>query len=395
MRESALVKMKILYIVETDPRLTGHGGQQRVHFIWKALKKLGDVYTVYPVAHREMEVRDDTDHIYATQLERRFSPTWFLKRMMKNWSNHITFPLYRTSARIWRWGIPIPDVCVVRPASLAYSLGLLDRFPVCVDMDDIPTAELEILERRMGRTVKRRISRMLLSRMEQRILCKARHVWIADEAELGRFPKGQVSFLPNIPVPPLPDFANELGQEDQLFFVGSLNSLPNIIALDWFLKKCWRVLKDKYPRMSLDVVGGGLPQKYGNEWAKYAGVRLLGRIDDLRPFYRRALAVVAPMQVGSGSCLKVLEALRMGRPLIATQQGLRGIRLEMRTAENGMFLFEDSQTLLCAIDNLLCADRLSIQRQAIAFVELRNNQAFIDATVAQDIKAVVNREGNQ
>lgn len=66
-------------------------------------------------------------------------------------------PFYLTDKRIWEMGVPQPDVCVVRPASVAYGLGLLDRFPCFADMDDIPSAEIEVIEKRFGRSFKSRL----------------------------------------------------------------------------------------------------------------------------------------------------------------------------------------------------------------------------------------------
>lgn len=381
--------MNILYIVSTDPRQTRQGGEQRVHFVWEGLKKLGDVYTVYPVAWKSLEKRDDADRIYAVQLERRYSPAWFLRRLMRGWSGHIMPPCYLTGKRIWKMGIPLPDVCVVRPASVAYGLGLLNKFPCFADMDDIPSAEIEVEEKRFGKSLKSRLSRVLLERM-QRVICrKARCVWVADEEELSRFPGTPVSFLPNIPVPPLPDFADCMGNENSLFFVGSLNHPPNFLALDWFVENVWDKAKEAFPDLRLDIGGGGLPQRYKEKWSACRDVRLLGRIDDLRPYYRNALAVVAPMRIGSGTCLKVLEALRMGRPLLSTQQGLRGIRPDCRNAENGIFPFEDAESFVAALRSLLRSDRLAVQKKALEFVEKRNNQDFIDKTLRADISNMV------
>ena len=377
--------MKILFLVTTDPRQTRVGGEQRVHFLWNGLKKLGDVYTVYPVPWKSLQKCDDENKIYAVQLERRYSPNWFLKRMMSSWNNHIMLPFYLTDKRIWEMGVPKPDICVIRPASLAYGLGLLDKFPCYVDMDDIPSAEIEVIEKRFGRSLKSRLSLLLLERM-QRIICrKAKHVWVADEEELQRFEGTSVSFLPNIPVPPLPDFADCLGDENNLFFVGSLNSSPNFIALDWFLDNIWYEAKRVFPNLRLEIGGGALPQRYKEKWAEFPDVHLLGRIDDLRPYYKNALAIIAPMRIGSGSCLKVLEALRMGRPLLATQQGLRGIRPEHRNIESGILPFENAESFVGTMKLLLRSERLSVQRKAVEFVSLRNNQTFIDDTLRADI----------
>lgn len=110
---------------------------------------------------------------------------------------------------------------------------------------------------------------------------------------------------------------------------------------------------------------------------------------DIRPCYQKALAILTPMQIGSGTCLKVLECLRMGRPLISTQQGLRGIRPEYRNPENGILPFEDLPSLVSVLEHLLSADRVALQNNAVRFVQMRNSQEFIDAALKKDIESVV------
>ena len=79
----------------------------------------------------------------------------------------------------------------------------------------------------------------------------------------------------------------------------------------------------------------------------------------------------------------------MGRPLLATQQGLRGIRPEYRNVDNGMLPFESTESFIEAMQSLLRCDRLAVQRKAVAFVNLRNNQDFIDNTLRTDISRVI------
>ena len=82
----------------------------------------------------------------------------------------------------------------------------------------------------------------------------------------------------------------------------------------------------------------------------------------------------------------------MGRPLLATQQGLRGIRPEYRNIESGILPFENAESFVEAMKSLLRARRLSVQRKAVEFVSLRNNQTFIDNTLRADILPVAGEE---
>lgn len=383
--------MTILYISSSDPRSTNHGGEQRLHFLWEGLKKLGDVYTVVPVDRVAQERKDEAEKIYWVSLERRHSPAWFIQRVLNKTLYGGTIPRIYSTKRIWKMGIPKPDVCVVRPASTAVGLKLWEVAPTCVDMDDIPLAEFDIAHK--GKlSLPLRLQRRMLAKIQKTACEKGARVWIADEAEFDRFPGVPVSFVPNIPVPPLPDFKDELGSNDTLFFIGYLAHGPNQVALDWFFANIWKGLKEKFPQLKFEIVGGGLPERFKTAWSRQPDVMLHGFVKDIRPCYQKALAILTPMRIGSGTCLKVLEALRMGRPLISTQQGLRGIRPEFRNPANGILPFEDLDTLVAAIDTLRSSDRIALQRAAVAFVQQRNTQDFIDATLKKDIGAVLHTE---
>ena len=384
--------MNILYIVDTDPRRADYGGAQRIHSLWEGLKKLGDVFTVVPVTRIQYERRDDTEKIYQIQLERRYSIAWFVKRLTNRWNSHVPFPSLYTTRRLELYGIPSPDVCVVRPASLAVSLSLWERMLVIADMDDIPTVEVEMIERVKGSSLVLKIRKYLLQKMQEVVRRRARQIWIADEAEMHRFEGTAISYVPNIPFPPLPDFANELGSSDRLFFVGSLSTFPNVVALDWFLNDIWPEVHEKCPELKFEIAGGGLSSENKTAWSKIQGVKLLGRVDDLRPYYHNALAVVLPMRIGSGTCLKTVEALRMGRAILSTRQGLRGVREDDRTQENGMFVFENADEFLRQVDVLRRCDRVKFQRGGVAFVLKRNTQGFIDQAIRSSVLGVVDQK---
>jgi glycosyltransferase involved in cell wall biosynthesis len=56
-------------------------------------------------------------------------------------------------------------------------------------------------------------------------------------------------------------------------------------------------------------------------------VRFTGQVDDLRPHLAEAAVCVAPLRIGSGTRLKVLEALAHLRPVVSTSVGVEGLRL--------------------------------------------------------------------
>ncbi len=122
--------------------------------------------------------------------------------------------------------------------------------------------------------------------------------------------------MPAIPCPRSADMPRD---PQRLVFVGS-DSLPNLDGLNWFLGEIWPRLTAARPEIRLDLVGdagtaiGVMP----------AGVRRLGRQPDLAPFLHRATLAIAPLRVGSGLKIKLLDYARHGLWTVATPPSLDG-----------------------------------------------------------------------
>ncbi len=117
----------------------------------------------------------------------------------------------------------------------------------------------------------------------------------------------------------------------RLLFIGSFAHLPNLLALDFFLREVWPLLGPDY---QLHIIAGSRPD-YFREFHKAAvtvelnqpGIECEGFVADVRDAYRRAELVLAPLTASAGTNIKVLEAMAMGRAVIATPAGLNGLDL--------------------------------------------------------------------
>jgi glycosyltransferase involved in cell wall biosynthesis len=79
----------------------------------------------------------------------------------------------------------------------------------------------------------------------------------------------------------------------------------------------------RHPRAIFRFVGGGLPEDI-----RHPSIQAAGFVKDLAAEYRRAAVVIAPITSGGGIKVKVVEALAMGRFLVATPKALEGIGTE-------------------------------------------------------------------
>ena len=111
-----------------------------------------------------------------------------------------------------------------------------------------------------------------------------------------------------------------------LLFLGTLSYGPNVDGLERFLGRTWPALRRARPGLELEVVGRN-PCARVRAATRLAGVRLVGPVDDVRPWLARAAALVAPLAIGGGTRVKLVEALAAGTPVIATPTAAEGLPL--------------------------------------------------------------------
>lgn len=107
-------------------------------------------------------------------------------------------------------------------------------------------------------------------------------------------------------------------------FVGALDYEPNREGLAWWCERVW-------PRLgptagALRVVGRGGRSALGR-LAGHPALDVAGEADDVTRELALASVVVVPLRSGSGTRLKVLEALAWGRPVVSTPKGAEGLPL--------------------------------------------------------------------
>jgi glycosyltransferase involved in cell wall biosynthesis len=118
----------------------------------------------------------------------------------------------------------------------------------------------------------------------------------------------------------------------RLLFIGSFAHLPNVLALDFFLQQVFPLLSPGY---KLHVIAGTRPEYYLDFHRAHVSldparpdIELEAFVSDVRPAYRRAEIVLAPLTASAGTNIKVLEAMAMGRAVVSTPAGINGLDLE-------------------------------------------------------------------
>lgn len=109
-----------------------------------------------------------------------------------------------------------------------------------------------------------------------------------------------------------------------IFFLGSLDWIPNQQGLIWFLDKVWEPLRLSKPDLIFRVAGRNAPDSI-RKILDRKGVSFLGEVSDARDFIISNTVMIVPLFSGSGMRVKIIEAMALGRPVITTKIGAEGI----------------------------------------------------------------------
>ncbi|MFN3337616.1 MAG: glycosyltransferase, partial [Thermomicrobium sp.] len=119
----------------------------------------------------------------------------------------------------------------------------------------------------------------------------------------------------------------ELAEPDHVLFVGSFRYWPNVDGIRWFTEQVWPRIVRCRPAARLSLVGFDPPAEV-RRLGKLPGVVVVGTVPDVRPWLARASVVVVPLRAGSGTRLKLLEALAVGKAVVSTRLGAEGVECE-------------------------------------------------------------------
>jgi sugar transferase (PEP-CTERM/EpsH1 system associated) len=111
-----------------------------------------------------------------------------------------------------------------------------------------------------------------------------------------------------------------------LVFTGAMDYWANVDAVQWFARYIFPRIHAHRPDTRFFVVGAR-PAEAVRQLSHIQGVTVTGAVRDIRPYLAHACLAVAPMRVARGIQNKVLEAMAMARPVVATGKALEGLEL--------------------------------------------------------------------
>lgn len=154
-----------------------------------------------------------------------------------------------------------------------------------------------------------------------------------------------------------------------LMFLGCFRQEENVAGLTFFCDHVWPLVRQRFPQVGLEVVGGNPPERVLFYDGRH-GIRIHGQVPDVRQIMDGCLAMVVPLFSGGRVRLRVLEAFAGGLPVIATRAGCEGI--DVREGRHVLF----AETPEAFVDAIQCVvdfpdHAARIAREARRLVEQR------------------------
>lgn len=113
--------------------------------------------------------------------------------------------------------------------------------------------------------------------------------------------------------------------EPRLLFCGSLDYAPNKNGILWFFEKVWPTVKVRLPQVRLTVIGRNGQDICYEPLRNDPLVNFVGEVDQVDEYYLDSHIAIVPLFEGSGTRLKILEAMSFGVPVVSTSIGAEGI----------------------------------------------------------------------
>ena len=345
---------KLLYLVHRLPYPPNKGDKVRSYHLLKHLSQSHQVFLGTFIDDPADEAYLDTvrtlcPDLFVARIQPRSAKLRSLAGLLtrQSLSQH-----YYQNAGLQRWVQQTLaehdiDAVVIFSSVMAQYIQVSSKVPMLVDFVDVDSAKwtqyapdhrwpLSWLYRREGerllafeRSVAQRAQRSFFVTDNEAALFRQLAPQSADTVDAISNGVDAEFFAPD-PIRPSP-FAGTTGVPEPipLVFTGAMDYWPNIDAVTWFVADMLPGLRQQWPQLCFYIVGRSPPPAV--QALAGPGVVVTGTVPDVRPYLQHAAVVVAPLRVARGIQNKILEAMAMARPVVASDSCAQAIQAESET----------------------------------------------------------------
>ncbi len=184
---------------------------------------------------------------------------------------------------------------------------------------------------------------------------------------------------PGLPVTDIPfginpgnkdEAVHPLPQKLTLFHLGSMNWLPNLEGINWFIENVWPGVYARHPELEFRLAGRAMPP--GIAQLKIPGLVVDGEVEDAGAYMRDNWIMIVPLFSGSGIRIKIIEGMLEGKTILTTPVGAEGIQY---TDGRDILICRNAEEYSAAIDRCLSNRQLvdTIGRNARELVVKSHN----------------------
>jgi len=148
--------------------------------------------------------------------------------------------------------------------------------------------------------------------------------------------------------------ASDGEEPDSLVFTGSMDWMPNEDGIFRFVKEVLPLIRIRHPATKLWVVGRKPSNRIKALAESDTHIKVTGRVEDVRPYIAKGAVYIVPLRVGSGTRLKIFEAMAMGKAVVSTTIGAEGLPV---TSGADVILADESRQFADAVCDLLQSPR--------------------------------------
>lgn len=148
-------------------------------------------------------------------------------------------------------------------------------------------------------------------------------------------------------------------QQNTCVFVGAFDYYPNVEGAIWFCREVWPTIHARFPHLKWQLVGRN-PVPAVRQLQSIPGVEVVGSVPDVRPYVAAAKLALIPLRIARGLQNKVIEAMAMAKPVIASPNAVAALAIQ---PGNDLLTATTAEEWIATTTELLSNDR---QRQNLA-----------------------------
>lgn len=256
----------------------------------------------------------------------------------------------------------------------------LTQAPIILDAHNIDYVRFlaEFNNKPLFQKILGKVSANRIKKLEADCVRKVKHLLVCSDVDKNYFKKflseEKISVIPNgIDASYFKKSTFQPSSKDRIvLFMGLLSYFPNQEGISYYLSEIHPKIRMIIPDVQLHIIGKNPSNSLLEYEKKDTSVKVFGYVKDQRPYIAKANVCIAPLLSGSGTRLKILEYMALGKAVVSTPQGAEGI--DVKDKEN-ILLARDTVEFVTSVIELMKQNTLAkkIGRNAKKLVEEKYN----------------------